>query len=204
MKGRSEYLFHDPIILQKRRQATIQEKRRRGAPQISVRTRPGNPTEGILEIEGKTFSCALGRTGTSAFKREGDGATPIGVMRPLLAYYRGDRKPAGMARTPLPKRAIGPGLGWCDDPRDANYNRPVRLPYPASHEAMLRKDLLYDACIVLDWNMRPRRLGRGSAIFLHLAAQGMKPTDGCIAVGPRTMARLLPLLERGTRIRVWR
>ena len=46
------------------------------------------------------------------------------------------------------------------------------MPYAASHERMLRADDLYDACIVLDWNIGPRRRGRGSAIFFHLARPG--------------------------------
>ena len=34
-------------------------------------------------------------------------------------------------------------------PADRNYNRPVRLPYPASHEALYRDDALYDLLVVL-------------------------------------------------------
>ena len=47
---------------------------------------------------------------------------------------------------------------------------------------MLSADDLYDACIVLDWNIRPRRRGRGSAIFFHLARPDFTPTQGCVAV----------------------
>jgi L,D-peptidoglycan transpeptidase YkuD (ErfK/YbiS/YcfS/YnhG family) len=63
---------------------------------------------------------------------------------------------------------------------------------------MLRADGLYDAVIVLDWNIRPRRRGRGSAIFFHLARPGFAPTAGCVAVTRAVMARLLPLLSRRT------
>jgi L,D-peptidoglycan transpeptidase YkuD (ErfK/YbiS/YcfS/YnhG family) len=63
---------------------------------------------------------------------------------------------------------------------------------------MLRGDGLYDFCIVLDWNIRPRRRNGGSAIFMHLARPGFRPTEGCIAVDRRTMLRLLPHLSRGT------
>jgi L,D-peptidoglycan transpeptidase YkuD (ErfK/YbiS/YcfS/YnhG family) len=63
---------------------------------------------------------------------------------------------------------------------------------------MLRKDGLYDACIVLDWNIRPRRRGCGSAIFFHLARPGFTPTAGCVAVTRAVMARLLPLLSTRT------
>ena len=95
-------------------------------------------------------------------------------------------------------------LGWCEVPDDRNYNRPVRLPYPVSHEYMQRPDRLYDACLVLDWNIRPRRRGRGSAIFFHLARPDFTPTQGCVAVSARTMARLLPLLSDRTVVRVVR
>ena len=93
---------------------------------------------------------------------------------------------------------ITPTLGWCEVPDDRNYNRPVTMPYAASHERMLRPDNLYDACIVLDWNIRPRRRGRGSAIFFHLARPGFTPTQGCVAVTHAVMARLLPRLSRRT------
>ena len=63
---------------------------------------------------------------------------------------------------------------------------------------MLRADNLYDACIVLDWNIMPRRRGRGSAIFFHLARPGFTPTQGCVAVSHAVMARLLPRLSRRT------
>jgi len=57
---------------------------------------------------------------------------------------------------------------------------------------------------VLDWNISPRMRGRGSAIFFHLARPGFTPTQGCVAVSRRTMARLLPLLSNRTIVRVVR
>ncbi len=172
---------------------------------ITVRARPGNPAQGILRIGPLALPCALGKGGILAAKREGDGATPLGAFRVLSGYFRprlsGDMLPR---RTRLPMRPIGKRLGWCDAPGDRNYNRPVRLPYPASHERMQRADHLYDAVLVLDWNISPRRRERGSAIFLHLARPGFQPTEGCIAVSRRSMARLLPLLSRESRVRIVR
>jgi L,D-peptidoglycan transpeptidase YkuD (ErfK/YbiS/YcfS/YnhG family) len=101
-------------------------------------------------------------------------------------------------------RPIGADLGWCEVPDDRNYNRPVRIPYGASHERMKRDDRLYDACVVLDWNISTRRRGRGSAIFFHLAREGFTPTQGCVAVTARTMARLLPHLSGRTVLKVVR
>lgn len=175
----------------------------KGLRLLTVRARPGHASQGLLQAGGLVFSCALGRGGISAEKREGDGATPLGSMRILSGYFRSDHF-AGGRKTRLAMAPIGPDLGWCEVPDDRNYNRPVKIPYGASHERMLRADRLYDACLVLDWNISQRRRGRGSAIFFHLARPGFTPTQGCVAVTARTMARLLPLLSDRTVMRVVR
>ena len=137
---------------------------------------------GVLDLGERRAPCALGRSGVvaAAVKQEGDGCSPAGVwpMRRLL--YRPDRGPAPATR--LPSQAIGPGDGWCDDPADGAYNRPVRLPYPASAEALWREDALYDLIVVLGHNDAPVVAGAGSAIFLHVAAPGYAPTEGCVAL----------------------
>lgn len=169
---------------------------------IVVRRRPGIASQGLLSWPGGVARCALGKGGVTAAKREGDGATPIGPMRLLHGYYR--NRPGRRIRSALPLTRIMPQDGWCDAPGDRNYNRPVRLPYPASAERMMRDDRLYDLVIVLDCNTGPRKRGRGSAIFFHLARPGFAPTEGCVAVAPRVMARLLPFLDRSTVLEVRR
>ncbi|RUV66883.1 MAG: L,D-transpeptidase [Mesorhizobium sp.] len=176
---------------------------RKGLRVLTVRARPGHASQGLLQAGKLVFSCALGRGGISAGKREGDGATPLGSMRVLSGYFRNDHFSGGR-KTRLAMTPIGRDLGWCEVPEDRNYNRPVKIPYGASHERMLRTDRLYDACLVLDWNISPRRRGRGSAIFFHLARPGFTPTQGCVAVTARTMARLLPLLSDRTVMKVVR
>lgn len=173
-----------------------------GIARIFVRTRPGDKTRGVLQAGPLRLACALGRGGIVALKREGDGGTPLGAMRLIFGYARRDRKVPLVS--PLPLRAIRASDGWCDAPGDAGYNRPVRLPYPASAERMMREDRLYDACIVLDHNFTQRRRGLGSAIFLHVAKPGFQPTEGCIALAPNDMKRLLPLLSNRTVLHVLR
>lgn len=168
---------------------------------IEVRAKPGDRTKGLMNVHGTVFPCALGRGGITSRKQEGDGGTPLATMRLLGGYLR-DRKFAW--RSALPLQAITPDLGWCEVPADRNYNRPVKLPYPVSHENMRRADELYDACIVLDWNIRPRTRGKGSAIFLHLSRPGFTPTAGCVAVTHKVMARLLPMLSTRTVLTVRR
>ncbi|MEO3389408.1 L,D-transpeptidase family protein [Mesorhizobium sp. CAU 1741] len=171
------------------------EARRRPSP-IIVRRRPGRPSEGLLRWGHLVFPCALGRGGIKAIKREGDGATPLARMRLLYGWQRGGWQ--GGRRSRLTLRRIGTDDGWCDAVDDRNYNRHVILPYPASCERMKRPDHLYDCCIVMDYNVSQRRRGMGSAVFFHLARPGFLPTEGCVAVEPRVMSRMLPYLSRKT------
>ena len=170
------------------------------APPIVVRAAPGDGRRGILRLGPLALPCALGRSGRTSRKREGDGGTPIARMTILGGAMRRDRWT--VPAHPLRLRAIRMDDGWCDAPGDPSYNRSVRMPHRASAEAMRREDRLYDAVIVLDWNVRPRARNLGSAIFLHVAKPGMPPTDGCIAVPPAAMRLLLPHLRRGGVVRV--
>jgi L,D-peptidoglycan transpeptidase YkuD (ErfK/YbiS/YcfS/YnhG family) len=125
-------------------------------------------------------------------KREGDGATPMGLFTLCEVLYRADRIRRPCARFSI--RPMRPSDGWCDDVRDGNYNRKVRLPYAARAENLWRDDRIYDVIIVLDHNRRPRSKGRGSAIFMHVVRPDYAPTAGCIALSLRDLTRLLGLL----------
>ena len=140
---------------------------------------------------------ALGKGGLkpAALKHEGDGASPIGVWPLRRVLYRPDRLTAPQTR--LPVQPLAPDDGWCDDPADANYNRPVKHPYPASAERMWREDAVYDIVVVLGHNDDPVRPGRGSAIFLHLARPGYAPTEGCVALARADLEALLALAGPG-------
>ncbi|TLG78079.1 L,D-transpeptidase family protein [Methylocystis sp. B8] len=150
----------------------------------------GRPHEGRLIAGSLVLPCALGRTGVTRDKREGDGATPAGRW-PLLYFYL--REPIPLR---LPWRRTRRGDLWCDDPRSFLYNKPLRAPSRLGHEEMWRKDALYNAVGVMDYNLRSRARGRGSAIFFHIAAEELSPTAGCVALRARDMARLLPRLGR--------
>lgn len=177
-------------------------KKSRRLKALTVKPRPGKPSQGLLKAGTAVFPCALGLGGVSSNKREGDGATPLGRMRILSGYFRRDRRAGRPTR--LKMTPIDPRLGWCEVPGDPNYNRPVRIPYRASHETMRRDDRLYDYCLVLDWNVSPRRRGRGSAIFFHLARPDFSPTQGCVAITASAMARLLPFLSSNSVLTVSR
>ena len=170
-------------------------------PEITVRPAPGNPRQAIVHAGDLTFRAALGRSGRTSRKREGDGATPIAGMRLLHGFFRKDQIKSPLGTT-LPMMPIDRTMAWCDAPDDANYNRPTRLPFKPSHETMMRGDHLYDICLVMDWNMSSRSRNRGSAIFFHIAKPGYQPTEGCVAIRRRDMLRLLPLVGPETVVRV--
>lgn len=144
---------------------------------------------GSLAWKGRRSRCALGRGGVAISKREGDGATPVGNFPLRRVMYRPDRLPR--PETALPVTALGPRQGWCDDPGHPAYNRPVTLPFPASHEKLWRADALYDVVVELGYNDVPVVPGKGSAIFLHVAGPDYSPTQGCVAL---VLADLLDLL----------
>jgi L,D-peptidoglycan transpeptidase YkuD (ErfK/YbiS/YcfS/YnhG family) len=145
--------------------------------------------DGVLRMRGLAFRAALGRGGIRADKREGDGATPAGLLPLRRVLYRADRGAAPVCAVPV--EPIARDDGWCDDPARAEYNRAVRLPFAGSHEGLWRSDRLYDVIGVLGWNDAPVERGRGSAIFLHVASADYAPTEGCVALAPADVRALL-------------
>jgi L,D-peptidoglycan transpeptidase YkuD (ErfK/YbiS/YcfS/YnhG family) len=146
------------------------------------------------------FRCALGRSGVSENKTEGDGATPCGIIKPRKILYRADRLAAPEAV--LPVEAIQPDDGWCDAPEDADYNRQVEFPHDASCEALWRDDHIYDLVAVTSYNETPIIPGKGSAIFIHLAREGYSGTEGCIAFSEADLRLMLADIRPGDMIRV--
>jgi L,D-peptidoglycan transpeptidase YkuD (ErfK/YbiS/YcfS/YnhG family) len=142
----------------------------------------------------------LGKSGIRALKREGDGATPRGRFPLRNVLIRPSA--ANAVRTTLPRSLISERDGWCDAPRDRNYNRGVRLPYPASTESLWRDDGLYDIVAVVAYNERPRKRFRGSAIFMHIARENFAPTEGCVALRRKDLQRLLARIQRHVELHI--
>jgi L,D-peptidoglycan transpeptidase YkuD (ErfK/YbiS/YcfS/YnhG family) len=155
---------------------------------------------GRLSCGNLLLPCALGRSGIRSRKREGDGATPRGVFRLEGGRWRHDKLPRPI--TGLPIAATKPDDGWCDAANDRNYNRHVKHPYRASAEHLWRRDGLYDVVVVIDYNRHPRRRGAGSAIFMHVAEEGLRPTEGCVALRRRDLLKVLASVRAGTRIAI--
>ncbi|WP_231710451.1 L,D-transpeptidase family protein [Roseibium limicola] len=170
------------------------------AGELSVHALTPKSTRGILTCGALTVPCALGRTGRTARKSEGDGATPLGRFELMSVLYRPDR---GLRpKTVLPVTPLAATDGWCDDPAHPHYNQPVDLPFAAGHEVLWREDRLYDIVVLLNQNMFPAVPGRGSAIFFHIAREGYSPTEGCVAVAPSHMRAILERVQPGAHINI--
>jgi L,D-peptidoglycan transpeptidase YkuD (ErfK/YbiS/YcfS/YnhG family) len=163
---------------------------------LRVRRRAGAATRGWMSAAGRTIPVALGRSGIKANKFEGDGATPRGRFRLVRLWWRGDR--LARPRTRLPVRPITANDGWCEDPRDRNYNRRVAVPDGSPADRLARADALYDLIIELSHNTRPRIANRGSAVFIHIARPGFAPTAGCVALTKPELRRLIEHLGPDT------
>ena len=163
-----------------------------------MRRKPGQPARGILTAGPLSLPVALGRGGIKANKREGDGATPRGTFRLKRLWWRADRH--ARPKTLLPVQRIAADDGWCENPADRLYNRPIKVPPGSNADRLKRTDHLYDFIVELDHNTRPRIAGRGSAVFIHAARHGFAPTAGCVALDLNKLRRLLARLGPRTKI----
>ncbi len=157
--------------------------------------------DSLLTAFGRSVPCAIGRGGLlpAAAKREGDGATPLGLWPVRGFMLHPDR--VQQIRSNLPWRWLRSDDGWSDDPPDPAYNRPVRHPHRRSAERLWREDGLYDAIVTLGHNDAPAVPGLGSAIFLHCRNEG-RPTEGCVAIAKADLLALLPLLAPGDAVEI--
>ena len=157
---------------------------------------------GLLHAGERTIPCSIGKSGliAAADKREGDGASPIGVWSIRGVLLRPDRVTLP-SRLQLPWRWIRPDDGWSDGVDDPAYNRPVRHPHGFSAERLWRQDELYDVVVVLGYNDAPIVQGAGSAIFWHCWRDGAT-TEGCVAIARQDMIGLLPACAPGDALEI--
>ena len=152
----------------------------------------------FLIYQGYKLKCSIGKSGAVRFKKEGDLATPKGTFKIGLLYYRKDRNKS--LKSKIKKRVIKKNMGWCDDSRSKKYNQEITFPFKDRAEKLYRKDKMYDIFINIKYNHSPIVKGNGSAIFLHLADTKYKPTKGCIAILKKDFLKILPLINKNTKI----
>ena len=147
------------------------------------------------------FKCSIGKLGLAKTKIEGDKKTPIGTFTLGNLFFRNDRNTKPL--TKLKCFPIKKNMGWCDDSRSNKYNREITFPFKFSAEKLYRKDKIYDLFINIKYNYESVIKNKGSAIFLHIADKNYKPTKGCIALRKVDFLKILPLINKRTRIIIY-
>ena len=145
------------------------------------------------------FKCSVGKNGITSKKNEGDKKTPKGLFSLSNVYYRKDRnlKPITKLHTiPITKK-----MGWCNDVKNKKYNKLIKINNSTRYEKMFRKDYKYDYIIPINYNTKNTKIGKGSAIFIHLT-KTYKKTAGCVALKKKDLLILLKLINRKTKIKI--
>ena len=155
---------------------------------------------GYLNYKNFKFRCALGKNGIRKKIKEGDGITPKGIYKIKTVYYRQDR--IKKLSTSINSKKIKKNMGWCDDPKSANYNQLINLPNNYNSEKLYRNDNIYDLIVVLDYNMNPTIKNKGSAIFIHITKKNYTPTKGCIALSKIDLLGILNKINKKTKIKI--
>ena len=145
------------------------------------------------------FKCCIGKNGTTNNKNEGDKKTPKGLFSLGSVYYRKDRNPKPL--TLLNSKPINKKMGWCNDLRSKKYNKQIKTNKNIKHEKIYRNDYKYDYVIPINYNTKNIKIGKGSAIFIHLT-KNYKGTAGCIALKRKDLLILLKLINRKTKIKI--
>ena len=154
----------------------------------------------ILLYRGYKIKCSIGKSGITNNKIEGDFATPKGIFKLGKLYFRKDR--IKLFKCKIKKKIIKKNMGWCDDMRSSKYNQEITFPYNYSAEKLYRKDRKYDLLFDIGYNTQPIIKGKGSAIFLHLSDNKYNPTNGCVAILKKDFFKILPLINRNTKISI--
>ena len=91
-------------------------------------------------------------------------------------------------------------MGWCDDPNNKkNYNKLINTKKKIKCEKLYRVDSKYDYLIPIKYNTNSVKIGKGSAIFIHIT-QNYQKTAGCIALKKKDFLILVKLINKETKI----
>ena len=153
----------------------------------------------ILTYKDYKLKCAIGKSGITNSKKEGDLATPKGTFKLGKLYYRKDR--IKLPKCKLIKKAIRKNMGWCDDYRSNKYNKEISFPYKYSAEKFYIKDSAYDLLINIKYNFKPIIKKKGSAIFLHVSTN-KKTTKGCIAINKKDLKKIAKKINKKTIVNI--
>ena len=117
----------------------------------------------FLLYKGYKLKCSIGKSGLTNFKKEGDLATPKGLFKLGLLYYRKDRIKS--LKCKIKKRVIKKNMGWCHDSASKKYNQEVFFPFQYGAEKLYRRDKIYDIFINIKYNHFPIIKKKGERYF---------------------------------------
>ena len=144
--------------------------------------------------------CAIGKRGITSKKIEGDKCTPRGRFKLKYIFYRKER--IKNIRSKLKLIPIKKNFGWCDDISSKYYNKFIRFPFKKRAEKLHLKEQIYDIIVVVDYNQKPIRVKKGSAIFLHIAKKNYSPTLGCVSVSKSDLKHLISIVNKNTYLKI--
>ena len=153
-----------------------------------------------LTFKNYKAKCAIGKKGIGSKKKEGDLITPRGKYKVKYILYRKDRIKKIQSEMRIIK--IEKNMGWCDDPRSRNYNKLIKLPSSYKHEKLFKKENIYDIILVLNYNMRPIKKNKGSAIFIHVSKKNFRKTEGCVAIQKRDLLKIVKEIKKNTKVMI--
>ena len=142
--------------------------------------------------------CAVGKRGIGHKKKEGDLITPSGKYKIKYILYRKDR--VKKIETKIKKIVIKKNMGWNNDPSSKQYNKLMTLPSAFSYEKLHKKENIYDIILVLNYNMKPIIKNKGSAIFIHVARNNYKKTEGCVALRKVHLLKIIKKIKFNTNV----
>lgn len=194
------------------------------APDFGIPVRLGNARQ-LITVAARSKTATTGTLRAWQKRKDGSWAVVIGPVKAYLgragigpASEYASRTPRGTFTlteafgrlsdpgTALPYHVTGPYDWWVSDVRAASYNtlatcRPARCPFNTRVSERLRYITpYYDYAIVMDVNRSPVVPGRGSAFFLHVSVG--EPTEGCVAIGRKTLVKILRWLDPAAHPRI--
>jgi L,D-peptidoglycan transpeptidase YkuD (ErfK/YbiS/YcfS/YnhG family) len=134
-----------------------------------------------------------------AVRREGDGATPIGVFGVGATIYGNQPKPTGLHYA---YHRLVCGDWWDEDPYSPSYNEFVHVAcgvtpaFASWSEPLWTETVAYPYLVVIRFNMNPVHGGAhapGSGIFLHSWVGGA--TAGCVAIHESQLLEIVRWLK---------
>ena len=154
-----------------------------------------------IYFEDYKAKCTIGKRGITGKKLEGDKCTPRGRFKFKYIFYKKER--VKNLRSKLRTIPLKKNFGWCDDVKSKSYNKFVKLPFKYSAEKLYLKKNIYDIIVVIDYNLKPTKKKKGSAIFLHVANKNFSPTLGCVALAKNDLKYLISRINKNSYLKIF-